>query len=237
MSAQNIIDSDSDLQRLAEKKCSWVSSCTHRFVQPMANNSRFDNDHVAEAYAKAMYERLPRELRDMLYEHLWRSTTLNHNPVMQDIAMTGRLFLKPQIVGSDFAKEAAQWYFEHGCLGHPVPVKDLPTFLGKDAFGTKVTPDACHIPVALRHSQCCRHRRTSHHFPIIQHRRAISCFARNQTHPGFNSQDTSSLGLQSMHCNPQTTGLGPTALERSPHLRGAWKRVPAGILYFRQSLW
>jgi hypothetical protein len=74
----------------------------------MANNSRFDNDHVAKAYAKAMYERLPRELRDIVYEHLWRSTTLNHNQVMQDITMTKRLFLKPQIVGSDFAKEAAQ---------------------------------------------------------------------------------------------------------------------------------
>jgi hypothetical protein len=96
---------------------------------------------------------------------------------------TRRLFLKPQIVGSDFAKEAAQWYFEHGCLGHSVPVEDLPTVLSKDAFGTKVTPNACHMRslcVTVNAAGIEELRMTSPSFSIEEQFRALLETKRTQ---------------------------------------------------------
>jgi hypothetical protein len=49
----------------------------------------------------------------------------------------------PRIVGSCFDREAAQWYFEHGCMGYHVDLDSLRMTLGADVFGTGTIAKAC----------------------------------------------------------------------------------------------
>ncbi|CAO2654976.1 Nn.00g117090.m01.CDS01 [Neocucurbitaria sp. VM-36] len=99
-------------------------------------------------WAKATYRKLPRELRDMVYEHLWSGDTA---PIVTtDIFSTYRTtsrpaFVVPIIVGEDFAREVVEWYYEHGCVGHAVPVTDLQQFLVSDFFGVGLMPTTCEL--------------------------------------------------------------------------------------------
>ncbi|KAJ4368388.1 hypothetical protein N0V83_006745 [Neocucurbitaria cava] len=87
--------------------------------------------------AWATYTRLPRELRDMVYQHVW-SDEANRTMIPKH---SRPAFVVPLIVGEDFAREAAEWYYEHGCLGRPVLLKNLKDFLVDDYFLLGVTPD------------------------------------------------------------------------------------------------
>jgi hypothetical protein len=79
----------------------------------------------------------------MLYEYLWHATGLNHDKIRRYTTNTERLFVTPKIVGSDFAKEATQWYFEHGCIGQAIALDSLDLVLFADLFGTGTIANAC----------------------------------------------------------------------------------------------
>jgi hypothetical protein len=102
-------------------------------------NRRSHVDISGLGYAKAAYERLPRELRDLVYEHLWSTIYI---PTKNDSSSTivacanedldsaiTRVrqvgFGAPTIVGKLFAREAFHWLYEHGILGYKVQLNYL----------------------------------------------------------------------------------------------------------------
>lgn len=100
-------------------------------------------------WAKATYERLPPELREMVYEHLWH---LYESDLAYDYECSGHVanvnykrFIDETIMDQDFAREAFVWYYEHGCLGRKVDASRLGDFLAKDQFGLGVKPASCNM--------------------------------------------------------------------------------------------
>lgn len=73
----------------------------------------------------------------MVYQHVW-SDEANRTTIPKH---SRPAFVVPLIVGEDFAREAAEWYYEHGCLGRPVLLTNLKDFLVDDYFLLGVTPD------------------------------------------------------------------------------------------------
>ncbi|KAF1846504.1 uncharacterized protein K460DRAFT_125108 [Cucurbitaria berberidis CBS 394.84] len=95
-------------------------------------------------YTNATYERLPRELRDLVYQSLWLD---DHPPIASHEAATNYFgdewrFITDlsKIANKDFWKEAVEWYYEHGCVGRRVKLPDLETFLCTDHFSVEMTP-------------------------------------------------------------------------------------------------
>lgn len=119
------------------------SGSSYAAIIDQSNTNSANQAKTAKAWATAAYERLPQELLDIVYEHLWRANGLNHDEIRRYTTNTERIFITPKIVGSDFAKEATQWYFEHGCMGHPVALESLELVLGADIFGTGTIANAC----------------------------------------------------------------------------------------------
>jgi hypothetical protein len=112
----------------------------------LSDGNRAEQARTAETCATATVERLPRELRDIVYECLWRTTNFNHNTIKNCNSEEERpFFITPRIVGSCFAREAAQWYFEHGCMGQPMALDSLRMTLGADIFGTGTIAKACKL--------------------------------------------------------------------------------------------
>jgi hypothetical protein len=108
-------------------------------------------------YAKAAYERLPRELWDLVYEHLWSTIDI---PTKNDSSSTivacanedldsaiTRVrqvgFSAPTIVGKLFAREAFHWLYEHGILGYKVQLNYLGSCLFTGKYSVGLVPVDC----------------------------------------------------------------------------------------------
>jgi hypothetical protein len=109
-------------------------------------NRRSDDVACITACAKATYERLPPELRNLVYEYLWgihgdSATNIFEPP--RTSASTA--FITPDIVGNEFVREAVVWMYEHGCAGHAVSLPRLGAFLFTDAYRVGAVPAACSL--------------------------------------------------------------------------------------------
>ncbi|KAJ4368352.1 hypothetical protein N0V83_006708 [Neocucurbitaria cava] len=106
------------------------------------------------SYARTALDRLPRELRDEVYKHLWESYNFTPSSAFRRKDMLGKgedsihntlsylyiQFLSPSYVGRQFVQEALQWFLQHGCAGRYVTAAYLGIFLTNHYPGINITP-------------------------------------------------------------------------------------------------
>lgn len=91
--------------------------------------------------AVAVLERLPRELRDEVYSHLWDEKTIEHYGFWQRAGSRHRVlppFLDQEVVGGNFVSEVMDWLFHNArCIPVGAP-KDLYNFLWESPYGVDI---------------------------------------------------------------------------------------------------
>jgi hypothetical protein len=108
-----------------------------------------------EVIADITLNRLPRELRDEVYKHLWNTYTYQPSPCAEEFPnFVDRFpstygFLREESAllilshtGETFIEEAVQCFFENGCAGRYTEVEDLPRFLATPFPGVNITPQS-----------------------------------------------------------------------------------------------
>jgi hypothetical protein len=77
----------------------------------------------------------------MVYEHFFAPDS--SQPEGYHLDSTPPAYATSEIVGHDFCSEVIEWYYEHGCAGHPILLQNLDDFLVRDLHGLGVTPERC----------------------------------------------------------------------------------------------
>tara|TARA_R110002003_G_scaffold232_11_gene16806 strand:- start:2098 stop:2841 length:744 start_codon:yes stop_codon:yes gene_type:complete len=93
---------------------------------------------------------LPRELRDIVYEHLWAIEEPNNGCSRQETIREIRenaetRFADPFIVGEAFAREAYEWLYENGDLEKTIQLSQLKRYLFSDPNSVGINPADCKI--------------------------------------------------------------------------------------------
>ncbi|KAF2108012.1 hypothetical protein BDV96DRAFT_606003 [Lophiotrema nucula] len=90
-----------------------------------------------------LYRKLPRELRDEVYSHLWEAEDLSLNlpqsPYLEMVSASIALSCR------EVAKEAVQWYYENHEIFQIQAPEKLNSFLTHDVFRVGLAPKDCSL--------------------------------------------------------------------------------------------
>jgi hypothetical protein len=125
-------------------------------LYPFLSDRRITVDIARAGYAKATYECLPCELRDLVYAYLWATIyitmtappsfkSINENLDMAITRVRHLGFGAPKILGYEVALEAFQWLYEYGILGYKIPLHTLGHYLATRKNSGRVVPAECRL--------------------------------------------------------------------------------------------